>query len=100
MFPRDDFSPDPSIAERDQLQHDLLSPLTIISGRAQLLIRVVRRSSSLTELERGAMLDGLAIIHEAAQAQAVQIDTLGRDEPDGRVHDEVMTAPEPGDPTP
>ena len=98
MSPWDDHPPDPSAVARHHLQHDLLSPLTNISGRAQLLTRMVRRSSSLTELERGAMLDGLAIIQEAVRVQAAHIDAFGCEDPNGRVHDEMLTAPEPENP--
>jgi signal transduction histidine kinase len=87
MSPRDDLPPSPYTAARNQIQHDLLSPLTIISGRAQLLARLVRRSSSLTERERGALLEGMAIIQDAVRIQAVCIDTIGCGNPDTRVHD-------------
>ena len=56
----DDTAPDEAAAARDRLRHDLISPLTIISGRSQLLARMLQRSSSLTEAERSTMLGGLA----------------------------------------
>ena len=90
----DDTPPDRSAAERDQLQHDLVSTLTIISGRAQLLSRVVLRSSAMTDVERGAMLEGLAIIQEAVRAHAARIEALRRDSPDGHVREEDMATPE------
>ena len=64
MSPVDVPPPDPAGDERDRRQHDLLQPLTAISGRAQLLGRMVRRSPSARDGERGAMLAGLAIVIE------------------------------------
>jgi signal transduction histidine kinase len=64
---------------RDQLQHDLKTPLTTISARAQLVARMVRRASALTELERGAMLDSLGAINAAVAAMVVTIDGIGRE---------------------
>ena len=66
--------PDPYLDPRDQLRHDLKSPLTTISGRAQLLTRMVRRTSSLTELERGTMLDGLAAIETTVRTLVTRFD--------------------------
>ena len=53
----------------DQLKHDLKSPLTTISGHAQLLGRAIRRAPSLTDEERGKMLEGVAAIATAIQAR-------------------------------
>jgi signal transduction histidine kinase len=80
----DDALPDPRDVAFDQLRHDLKTPLTAISARAQLVARMVRRSSGLTELERGAMLDSLAAIEQAVRAMVPRIDGIGRDPPDGR----------------
>ena len=96
MSPAATASPDPSAAARSQRQHDLLSPLTIISGRAQLLARLVRRSSSLTERERDALLEGLTIILEAVQVQAARIDSFGHEDRDARVHDGMAIPPREG----
>ena len=71
-----DAEPHSSDDPRDQFRHDLKTPLTTISGRAQLLTRMARRSSSLTELERGAMLDGLAIIEATVRAMVTQCDSM------------------------
>jgi signal transduction histidine kinase len=60
----------------DQLRHDLKSPLTAISGHAQLLGRAVRRSSSLTDAERGRMLAGLAEIEATVREMVVLIDAM------------------------
>src|SRR5215213_2530223 len=62
----------------DQLRHDLKSPLTVIHARSQLLSRSVLRSPSLTEEERGRMLNGLAVIEAAVLAMVNRIDDLGR----------------------
>lgn len=87
----DDSSPDPAVAERDRIRHELNSPLTVILGRAQLLRRMLLRSA-LPELERGALLDGLATIEEASHVLATRIQALGCDTVDDRVH--VDEAPE------
>jgi hypothetical protein len=96
----DDTAPDEAAAARDQLRHDLISPLTIISGRAQLLARMIQRSSSLTEPERNTLLDGLATIEAAVRTLVTQIDVYGREEADDHIRAAVIVAPEPVDPTP
>ena len=63
----------------DQLRHDLLSPLTAISARTQLLARDIRRSSFLPEEERGKMLASLTVIETAVQTLCAVIDAM-RDE--------------------
>ena len=58
-MPAADDAPDGFVYDAaDQLRHDLNSPLTTISARAQLLARDVRRSPSLAEEERAKMLAG------------------------------------------
>jgi hypothetical protein len=61
----------------DQLRHDLKTPLTLIAARAYLLARSIRRSSSLTDGERGTMLDGVAAIEEAVRTMVITIDGIG-----------------------
>jgi hypothetical protein len=95
----DNSASDEAAEARDQLQHDLISPLTVITGRAQLLARMIQRSS-LMEPERGAMLDGLATIEAAAHTLVTQIDAFGREEADGRIRDAVFVAPNAEDPAP
>ena len=73
----------PPLDPFDHLRHDLKSPLTTISGRAQLLARAVRRSSSLTDEERGRMLEALATIEEQVRTMVSLIDALRRDGADG-----------------
>ena len=92
----DNMAPDEAAEARDRLQHDLISPLTTISGRAQLLARMIRRSATLTEPERSTLLNGLATIEAAVRVQLTCIETLGRHGPDGRIRDEAeaMAAPE------
>ena len=65
---------------RDQLRHDLKSPLTTIRGRAYLMARAVRRAPSLTDEERMRMLDGVAAIETAVAVMVDVIDAL-RNEP-------------------
>ena len=60
----------------DQLRHDLKTPLTLIAVRAHLLARRVRRSSSLSNGERGTMLEGVAAIEEAVRAMVITIDGM------------------------
>ena len=61
----------------DQLRHDLRSPLTTISARAQLLERSIRRSPSLTDEERVKMVEGLMAITGAVRAMVTRIDAVG-----------------------
>ena len=70
-------SPDAMVyTATDQLRHDLKTPLTTIAARASLLARYVRRSSSLSDGERGTMLEGVAGIEEAVRAMVITIDGL------------------------
>ncbi len=69
--------------ELDALRHDLKTPLTTIYARAQLAARMVRRSPSLPEAERDALLNSLAVIEEAVQVMVPRIDGIGRGSPDG-----------------
>jgi len=96
----DDTAPDEAAAARDRLRHDLISPLTIISGRSQLLARMLQRSSSLTEAERSTMLGGLATIEAAVRSLATLIDAYGREEADDHIRAAVIVASVPEDPTP
>ena len=83
-----DDSPDGFVYDAaDQLRHDLLSPLTTISARTQLLARDLRRSPSLAEDERGKMLASLTAIETEVQTLCAVIDAMG----DGR------PAPTPGE---
>jgi signal transduction histidine kinase len=63
----------------DQLRHDLLSPLTSISARSQLLARAIRRSPTLTDEERVKMLVGITAIETAVQTLCAVIDTIGEE---------------------
>ena len=73
-----DDSPDRFVYDAaDQLRHDLLSPLTTISARNQLLARDIRRASSLHEEERTQMLASLAAIETAVQTLCAVIDAMG-----------------------
>ena len=75
---------DHSTGARHHRQQDLLSPLITISDRVQLLARMVQRSSSLTDVERVTMLDGLAIIEVAVRTLVTRTDAFRRDGAVGR----------------
>ena len=94
----DDMVPNEAAEAREQLRHDLISPLTAISGRAQLLARMIQRSSSLTEPERISMLGGLSSIEAAVRSLVTRIDAFGREEVDGRIRDAVCVASDREDP--
>ena len=94
----DNTAPDEAAEARDRLQHDLVSPLTAISGRAQLLARMIQRSATLTEPERGTMLNGLSTIEAAVHSLVTRIDAFGREEADGRFRNAVIVASVPDDP--
>jgi signal transduction histidine kinase len=68
----------------DQLRHDLKTPLTTIYARAYLLGRAIRRSPSLSDEERGTMLERVAAIETAVRDMSALIDAISlpsRDEP-------------------
>jgi hypothetical protein len=67
----------------DQVGHDLLTPVTNASARAQLLTRDIQRSSFLPEEERTRLLEGLAAIQTAVQTLCAVTDTIGRSSADG-----------------
>ena len=77
MSRRDDTPPDGAHDPLDQLRHDLKTPLTMISGRAYLLGRAIRRAPSLTDEERGKMLEGVAALETAVRAMSAVIDAMG-----------------------
>ena len=79
----------------DQLRHDLKTPLTTIYSRAYLLGRRIRRSPTLSEEERVAMLAGLAVIEASVQEMVVVIDVIGHDPRDG--HRDRTGPASPGD---
>ena len=81
-MPSDDPNVPPPLDPYDRLRHDLKSPLTTISGRAQLVGRAVRRSPSLTDEARGRILEALATIEEEVRTMVRLIDALRRDGPD------------------
>jgi len=83
MLPTHDPAAAPPRDPHDQLRHDLKTPLTTISGHAQLLGRAIRRSPSLTDEERGRMVESLATIEEAVRAMVTVIDAMGREGADG-----------------
>ena len=73
-----DDSPDGVVYDAaDQLRHDLLTPLTTISARTQLLARDLRRSPTLAEEERGKMLASITAIEAAVQTLCAVIDAMG-----------------------
>lgn len=60
----------------NKLRHDLITPLTTISARNQLLARDIRRASSLRDDERTRMLASLTAIETAVQTLCAVIDTI------------------------
>jgi signal transduction histidine kinase len=66
----------PSPEPVDQLRHDLKTPLTTIKGHSDLLARAVRRSPSLTEAERQAMLARLAAVSAAVGEMVAVIEAM------------------------
>ena len=83
MLPTHDPAAGPPLDPFDQLRHDLKTPLTTISGHAQLLGRAIRRSPSLTDDEQARMLESLATIDEAVRTMVRAIDAMGRDGANG-----------------
>ena len=65
----------------DQFRHDLLSPLTTISTRTQLLARDLRRSPSLAEDERGKMLASITAIEAEVRGLCAVIDAMVDERP-------------------
>ena len=63
----------------DQLRNDLLTPVTTIAARTQLLARDIRRLPSLPEEERTRLLTGIVAIETAVQSMCAVIDAM-RDE--------------------
>ena len=83
-MPVADDIPDGSVYDAaDQLKHDLKTPLTTIYSRAYLLGRAARRAPSLTDEERGKMLEGVAAIETAVRTMSALIDTMGDEGVDG-----------------
>ena len=83
-MPAADASPDGIVYDPlDHLRHDLKTPLTTISGRANLLVRSVRRSSSLSDEERARMLDGVASIEAMVLVMVALIDARRGEGGDG-----------------
>jgi hypothetical protein len=80
MAPADDGPPADPRAPLDRLRHDLLTPLTVIRGRAYLLGRAVRRSPTLADGERGRLLAELAAIDAAVAALVAVVDEAGSDD--------------------
>jgi hypothetical protein len=72
--------PDPLALERDLLRYRVLSPLTIISARTQLLQRIAQQTPRLTDLERAALLNGLAAILASARELGSSLElVIGQD---------------------
>ena len=67
---------DAAVAERDRLRYALLTPLTTITGRTQLLQRITEHTPGLTDLERTVLLDGLAATLVAVQQLGQRLEAL------------------------
>jgi signal transduction histidine kinase len=77
-MPAVDESPDGCVADAvDQLRHELITPLTTISGRTQLLARLIWRSPTLVYEERVAMLEGITAIGTGVETLRAVIDRMG-----------------------
>jgi signal transduction histidine kinase len=76
-----------------QFQHDLLSPLTVISGSTQLLQRQILRADGLSDLDRDQLLGNVIAVLGAAETLEARIGALVRTSaaPPG-----AANAPEPG----
>jgi hypothetical protein len=68
--------PDPIAMARDLLRYHVLSPLTVISVRTELLQRIVQQTPGLNDLERSALLNGLAAILASAQELGSSLDVV------------------------
>ena len=79
MPPTPDDPPLPVYGPGDQLRHDLKTPLTSLSGHAQLVARAIRRTPALTDNERARMLESLATIEAAVQIMVPLIEAIGRE---------------------
>ena len=76
-----DHSPDGVVSDAaGQFRHDLITPLTTISARTQLLAREIRRAASLHEEERTRMLASLTAIEIAVQTLCAVIDAIGEED--------------------
>lgn len=60
------------------VRHDLKTPLCVIKGHAQLVLRDVLRAPGLSEEERARMLARLELIAAAADEAAARIDASHR----------------------
>jgi hypothetical protein len=75
MSPEDPSS-DPSAADRDRLRYELSTPLTVITGRAQLLQRQLLRANGLVNLERDQMLGNLAALLTEVHLLSTRIESV------------------------
>ena len=77
-MPRRDDAAD-ARADRARLRHDVLTPLTAIRARAQMVDRAARRSATLADGEREAMLANLAAVEAGVAAILLVVDGMGGD---------------------
>jgi hypothetical protein len=64
-----------SIAQLEQVGHDIGNQLMVISGQAQLLERRIARMPTLPDDERARVLADLAHLARAVRTLAAQLDT-------------------------
>jgi signal transduction histidine kinase len=77
-LPTADDAPDRFASDAfDQLRHDLKTPLTTISARAQLLGRSIRRSPALAAEERAQMLAAIITIERTVWEMVAVVDGIG-----------------------
>ncbi len=60
----------------NQIHHDLMSPLTVITGHTQLLQRQILRADGLTTRERDQLLDSVVSVLGAVQTLEGRIGAL------------------------
>lgn len=58
----------------DQMCHDLMNPLMVIRGRAQLVERAILRSTALPEAERAHILHSLSVIEASVLGMVEMVD--------------------------
>ncbi len=84
-MPAADNAPDGFVYDAfDQLRHDLKTPLTTISARAQLLGRSIQHSPALAAEERAQMLAAIIAIERAVWEMVAVVDGISDVGHDGR----------------
>jgi hypothetical protein len=77
MSPADETPPEWSAAH-EHLRHALLTPLTVVLARAQLVVRDAQRSPTLGAAERARLMANMAAIEAAVQVLVATIEAMDR----------------------